>query len=413
VSSAVISNGEGSVKVGAAFVAALALAQIGAFLSFMPLLSILAPLKAEQIDPAHKTQLLAHFSFWGALVAAATNITVGALSDRTRSRFGRRRPWMVVGVAGTVAGYAVIMQARDAVGFVAGALTFQAGLNLFFSPLVALMADRVPHAQKGAVAAYLGLAPPIGTIVGASLAATALPDERLRYVAIAGLLVLAVAPLLALAGERATGDHILRLAPRSPPVGPRSPPSRDLLIAGTSRLLLQLAVSVVSLFTLFNLQDRGVAPPGLSPAAFLSLLMILASVVQIAASLTGGHLSDHLGRRKPFVLAAGLLLATSALLIAAIPSWPVAVGAFALFGAGFGLYNTVDTALVAQVLPSADDAGRDLGFVNLANVAPQLLAPLLALWLLRDDQGYPALYGLAASSAAIGGWLVLRLRTVA
>ena len=51
---------------------------------------------------------------------------------------------------------------RDVIN--AGAVTFQLGLNLLFSPLVALMPDRVPHRQKGVVAAYLGLAPPVGTI---------------------------------------------------------------------------------------------------------------------------------------------------------------------------------------------------------------------------------------------------------
>lgn len=412
MANAVFSNADHPVKVGGAFVAALALAQIGAFLSFMPLLSILAPLKAEDIDPAHKTQLLAHFSFWGALVAAGTNIAVGALSDRTRSRFGRRRPWIALGVGATVAGYFVIMQAKDALGFVAGALTFQAGLNLFFAPLVALMADRVPHGQKGTVAGYLGLAPPIGVIVGAALAATTLPDERIRYAAIAVLLVLAVSPLLVFAGEQATGPDVLRLAPRPRATQASTPIGRELVIAGGSRLLLQLPVSLVSLFTLFNLQDRGVAPPGLSPATFLPLLMILASGVQIAASLVGGRLSDRLERRKPFVLAAGLLLAGATLTIALVPNWPAAVAAFVLFGAGFGLYTTVDTALIAQVLPSAEDAGRDLGLLNLANVTPQLAAPGLALWLLRDGGGYATLYLIAAASAAAGGVLVLRLRTV-
>ena len=196
------------------------------------------------------------------------------------------------------------------------------------------------------------------------------------------------------------------------PRASRRRPSRDLLIAGASRLLLQLPISIISLFTLFNLQDRTVAPPGLTPAAFLPLLMILASGVQIAFSLAGGYLSDHLNRRKAFVTGAGLLLAAATLTLALVPAWPAAVAAFVLFGAGFGLYTTVDTALIAQILPSADDAGRDLGFLNLANVAPQLIAPSLALWLLKDEAGYGPLYAIAAVSAATGGWLVLRLRTV-
>jgi len=90
-SAVIVEREQTSPPVGAAFIAALTLAQVGAFLSFTPLLSILAPLKAAEIDPAHKAVILAQVGFWGALVAGAANIMVGVLSDRTRSRFGRRR----------------------------------------------------------------------------------------------------------------------------------------------------------------------------------------------------------------------------------------------------------------------------------------------------------------------------------
>ena len=45
--------------VGPAFIAALTLAQIGAFMSFMPLLQILLPLKVAAIDPSHRAVTLA------------------------------------------------------------------------------------------------------------------------------------------------------------------------------------------------------------------------------------------------------------------------------------------------------------------------------------------------------------------
>lgn len=398
--------------VSAGFIAALALAQVGAFLSFTPLLAILAPLKAAEIDPAGKAALMSAVSFWGAAVAGLSNIAAGMLSDRTLSRFGRRRPWLALGLTGTALSYFVIMAADAAAELIFGALLFQLCLNLLFGPLVALLADRVPDAQKGRAAAFLGLAPPIGALAGAALAGLVLPGEGVRYGVIAGLLVAATLPLLA-AREPPTGEGLFALA-RGPSraAGLRRTFSRDFALAWASRLLMQLAITVVMIFSLFSLQDRVTPPAALAPEALLSLLMVGASLVQIAAGLCAGYLSDRLSRRKPFVLAAGLLLGAATLLMALFPDWRALSLAFVLYGAGFGLYTTVDLALVAQVLPSARDCGRDLGLINLANTLPQMLAPLLGLWLLGGGGGYQGLFLAAAAAATAGGLVVLKVRSV-
>jgi MFS family permease len=396
-----------------AFIAALTLAQVGAFLSFTPLLAILAPLKAAEIDPGQKAAILAQVSFWGAVVAGVANIGVGVLSDRTLSRFGRRRPWLLIGLIGTVASYFVIMRAHTAVDLLGGALLFQLCLNLLFGPLVAMLPDQVPHAQKGRVSAFLGLAPPAGAIAGVSVAGLLLPDEATRYGMIALLLVVSTLPLLAIARDPPTGAGVLRLAPgRLQALDFRRAFGRDFTYAWISRLLMQLAVTVFTLFALFNIQDRVHIPAGWTPEGFLSLMIVAASLVQVATSLVGGFLSDRWGRRKPFVLTAGLLLAVATLLMALGADWRVVVCAFAIFGAGFGLYTTVDIALVTQVLTSRRDAGRDLGLINLANTIPQMLAPLLGLWLVGALGVYAALYLVAAVAAAAGGGLVLGVRSV-
>jgi MFS family permease len=171
-------------------------------------------------------------------------------------------------------------------------------------------------------------------------------------------------------------------------------------------------VTVFTLFALFNIQDRVHIPAAWTAEGFLSLMIVTASLVQVATSLVGGFLSDRWGRRKPFVLAAGVLLAAATLLMAVGSDWRVVVWAFAIFGAGFGLYTTVDVALVTQVLTSRRDAGRDLGLINLANTIPQMLAPLLGLWLVGTLGVYAALYLVAAVAAAAGGGLVLGVRSV-
>lgn len=394
----------------AAFIAALATAQVGAFLSFMPLLSILAPLKAAAIDPDGKAWILAQVGFWGALVAGGANILAGALSDSTRSRFGRRRPWILIGLIGTATSYLLIMRADSTGALVGGVLLFQFCLNLLFGPLVALLADSVPPAQRGRASAFIGLAPPAGAMIGALLAGVALPQEEVRYAAIAALLVAATIPVLLLARETPTGEGILQLVDGRRATPRRFRMSRDFAVTWLSRLLIQGGITIVSLFTLFNIQARVAPPGGLAPEALLGLLVVGSCCAQATASLVGGFLSDHLKRRKAFVLCAGLLVAVACAALAFGPDWRTMAVAFAVFGLGYGLFTTVDAALITEVLPSDHDAGRDLGLSNLANTLPQMFAPVLGAALLQTAAGYSWLYLLAGVAAGVGGLLVIAVR---
>lgn len=400
--------------VSGAFIAGLTLAQVGAFLSFTPLLSILVPLKAAAIDPVNKAAIMAEVSLWAAVVAGLANLLAGAVSDRTLSRFGRRRPWIAMGLAGTVASYLVIMAADEYWGLLAGLLIFQLCFNFLFGPLLAILPDQVPDAQKGRVSAFAGLAPPLGAVFGVVLTGVLLPTEAMRYAAIAFILVIAIGPFVAFARDPPSAERTwLRLTPRPLQFAVINPVAYpDFAAAWLSRLLMQLTLSVVSIFALFYLQDRVRGAPGPSAEAGLALLIVVATVFHIATSLAGGFLSDRWGRRKPFVIAGGLFLAAGTLILALAPVWPATLVAYALYGCGFGLYQTVDAALVAQVLPSLRDAGRDLGVLNLANTIPQILAPILGLWLLGGSQNYTALFALAAISALLGAVVVNRIRSV-
>lgn len=59
--------------------------------------SLYLPALIQHLDAANKVSLVALFSTMGMIVAAISNMVAGALSDRTRSRFGKRAPWIVVG----------------------------------------------------------------------------------------------------------------------------------------------------------------------------------------------------------------------------------------------------------------------------------------------------------------------------
>jgi MFS family permease len=108
----------------------------------------------------------------------------------------------------------------------------------------------------------------------------------------------------------------------------------------------------------------------------------------------------------------GVVMAVAALMLAAWPVWPVAMVAAAVLGAGYGVYVAVDAALITQVLPRAANRAKDLGVINIANSAPQVLGPALSAPIVVHLGGYPVLYAVTALVTLAGSVLVWQIRSV-
>lgn len=405
--------------VRANFIAAYTLAQVGAFVSFQPLLQVLLPLKAASIDHASKAVVLSQVAFYGAIAASIANLLAGAISDRTTSRFGRRRPWMVVGAIGASLAYLAIMNAKTPLALIGGVILFQLTFNLCFSALVAVMPDRVPDTQKGMVAAFLSLGNPIGTAAGAVIIGGLLVVEWQRYAVISAALLLGLAPF------------VLRL--KDPPlakvdvppfhlrefiaglwVSPRKHP--DFAFAWAGRFMVLVALSLVQSYMLYFLQDVVDYPrlfPGHRSEEGLAILATVSTVFNVVCAMVGGVLSDRMQRRKLFAFGAALTIAASMVVFSLTSNWHVLLAAYVVYGCGAGCYSAVDIALVTQVLPSQRDAGKDLGVINLANTLPQALAPALAVWSLGPTHvNFQLFFLMAAGLALAGGLAILPIRGV-
>lgn len=403
-------EGGPAARVGAQFIATLTLAYIGAFIAFVPLLSLLVPLQALALAPADKIGLLSVVTLWGALVASAANMAVGWASDRTRHRLGRRRPWIIAGLVGVILAYAFIATAATPTALVAGVMLFQLAFNMMFAPLTAVLADRVPDRQKGRVAAFLGLGAPMGAASGVLITVPFLADTAARMTVLGVLVVACLLPLL--------------LTYRDPPAviipahRPRALPtlSRDFGFAWISRFCLQIAASVVNAYMLFYLADYARYAqrfPGSTVESGLARLITLSTALVLVSGFLGGLASDRFNQRRGFILLASGLMATGLSVFAGWPTWPGPLIGYSLYGIGFGVYTTVDAALVAQVLPSRQDTARDLGIMNLTNTLPAVLAPGLVLVTLgADRQAWPHLMGAITLFALVGGIAVLGVRRV-
>lgn len=394
------------------FLAGLTLAQTGVFIAFVPLLNFLLPLQAASIDPAARIILLSQTAFWGGLVSGGANILFGMLSDRTPGPFGRRRPWVVVGLVIILISYLMIFNARTGLSLIVAVIVFQAGLNALFAPLNALLPDMVPHRQKGFVASLLGLAHPIATLFTALVMAIWLTDTTTRFLVLAGTVVVLVFPMLLTTRE-----------PRPEGRTRRSGPSlgallnRDFVVAFSSRLLVQVAITLNALYLLFYVQGSTALADRFSGQALEAIfgwLLAAHTVTALLAGFIGGLWSDRLGRRKVFIFVSGCLMATGMVTLVAAPAWPGPLFGQVIFGAGLGLFSTVDLALVTQILPRRAYAGGDLGLMNLANSLPQVAAPSLGILIIHlgGAAGLSWTFLIAAGFAVVGGGVIAFVRGV-
>ncbi|AZM53168.1 MFS transporter [Streptomyces sp. WAC 01529] len=400
-------------RVGGGWTGALSLANGAIWVGWYGPLQILLAAQAEELAPAgtSKETVLAWVTGVGAVVSLAANPLFGAVSDRTTSRWGRRTPWIVAGTAGGAASLLLLSAAESVWAMAAGWCLVQLTLNAAFAAVTAAVPDQVPRGQRGAVGGWLGAAQLLGVVVGTGLATLA-GSTVAGYAACAVFTVAGVLPYVV-----RHQDPRLDAADRPPWnrrrflagfwLSPRRHP--DLAWAWLTRFLINVSNSVVLLYLLYFLRDR---LHRADPEQGVLILTAVNGATMLATVVVGGVWSDRVGRRKPFVIWAGSLMAAATGLLALWQTWPGAIVAAALLGVGFGVFTSVDFALMTDVLPSSLDRGKDLGVINIANSLPQVAAPALAAPIVTHLGGYRALYLTAAVIGLAGAVLVTRIRGV-
>ncbi|GAB2718357.1 MFS transporter [Kitasatospora kifunensis] len=389
------------------------MANLGVFLGFFTPIQILLPMQLEQLDAAHKAALLSWVTGTGALVAMLVNPLAGAVSDRTTSRFGRRRPWILAGALLGAGGLVLTAGQHGLPGIIAGWAVAQAGLNIMLAGVTAPVADQVPLSQRALVSGWTGISQSLGLVVGAVLV-TALADSVVAGYALTAVVTVALAlpfvlgspdPVLA---PQARAPFDLRALVAGYWVSPRRYP--DFGWAWLTRFLINLGNAIGTLYLLYYLTDAVHYP---SPDSGVLILTALYTLAALLTAIPAGAISDRTGRRRSLVVASCVVMAAAALLLALVHSWPATVVAAAVLGAGYGIYLAVDQALVTQVLPAAADRAKDLGVINIANSGPQVLAPALAAPVVAHLGGYGGLYALTAVVTLLAAVLVHRIRGVA
>lgn len=416
-----------AVEIPAGFVRRLAAAQFGMFMAMLaPALGGLSVKIQHLANLSAAPALLGIVAASGTAVGMLTQPIAGRLSDRCRSRFGRRRPFIAGGALGLVLSLLGCAMAPNVLVLLLAWCLALGSANFALAALGASVVDNVPSTKRGGTMGVVVAVMSLGMLTGTLLIAS-LPNDFLRFL-VPGLAALpfvlwfawklndpqqqnaAQAPLRA--RDFLTAFHF---SPRQ---------HRDFTRAWAGSFFFSLGFGSFNAYlTLFLATSFGMTAVE-EQLRFNLFANAIHAFAFVGAAIVGGRLSDRHRGRKPFLILAALVMSASLLSVAATPtlgSQGLAVLLITELGIGFaaGLFIPVNSAMSMHLLPDPEQSAKYLGVYNLSSQLPNALAPITAGLVIIPvgnavmGNGYSLLFALGGGFCAIGAGFVRSIRAAA
>lgn len=377
--------------------------------------SFIIPLRLKELV-ANPAAVLSVNGIVSSICSLVANFVFGNLSDRTRSRFGRRTPWIVIGsVVGGIFMFLTGIAPNAALMVIYYGLAM-VGLNIMIAPFVAMLSDRIPKNIRGTMSACYGAGSTIGGPIGTLLASKLVNNVTLSSI-LAGLFMLA------------SGIVVVLLVPREPSADYLPKPKndwKDLLVsfrppkfkenidfykAFVGRLCMLMAYQMITAYQLYIVTDY-IGLKTAPAAQVISIMSVITMVVSLIGPAVSGPLSDITGRRKIPVLIASVLFALGIAFPWVFRSTMGMYAYAAIAGLGYGVYSSVDQALNVDVLHNSPSAGKDLGFLNLATTIGQMIGPVVTASIVTITGGYAAAFTVSIIAAVLGSVFIMSIKGV-
>lgn len=375
------------------------------------LLAIVIPTQLLLFVPSNKVGGVEQATVLSWLVMAAAIVSllmpplIGTLSDRTRGKLGRRRPYLLIGGILVICSTPLLVTDTTIVYFIAGLALLHVGTNIINPAYQSLVPDCVPEPQRGVASGYVGGLTILGSMASLGLAAYLLGGinqhafnaDLLRYNA--GIYYIVTAALLTV-GIVITVLSVHELPYKHIPssiehkktaantawrfvhhwVEPWR--SYNFSIVFLTRTAIMLGITMFMTYVEYYFARVQNISNFVATTALIAVLALGGGVV---SGILSGVLSDRMKRRAPVVCVATLFMAATAFVFVMAPGnlnlwlWPLGI----LFGLGYGAFSGVDWALTIDALPSLKEAGKHLGLWNASTTLPAIIAPLLGNLIIR------------------------------
>ena len=402
---------------------------------------IIPDLVLQLVGREHKGVAVSVLEGIGSLMAIVWQPVVGAFSDRTQTRWGRRRPFIVVGTAGDVLFLIGLALSGSFWLVLLFYFLLQTASNTAQGPYQGLMPDVVPESQRGTASGYYGISNAVGLLAGTVGAGFILAHfgRIAAILSICVLLIVTMVPTVLLIPDRAQPKHEpfkgLKDAIKTTFGRPLQLPSFMWLMA--SRLLFLMGLVGIQTFVFFYFNDVFFGGDRQATIKATYTLLGLVIITSFVVALPSAWASDRLGRR-PFILVGGLIGAAGLLMLMfsnyqLLPAQIVQPLAQALkvpelaaqatlvgvlIGIGYGLFYSVDWAFIQDVIPR-DEAGLFMGFSNIATAGSGIIARFVGGFLLDPFNagphilglpgGYPVIFSVFCAWLLIGALLILKV----
>jgi MFS family permease len=389
------------------------------------LLIVIVPSQMKRVAPEAPATAISWVMGVGSITALIVPLIIGPLSDRCMSRWGRRRPSMLAGVAVNLVGLAMVWLAgatRDLPLYVIGYLVTNSGNNIATGSYSGIIPDIVPESQHGEASGWMAGMSQLGTILGVFAAGRLMDAGQVgaSFVLIAVCLVVFL--LITVLGtreqprDRAPDPMDWRRFLSSLWISPRRYP--DFAWVWGTRFLVVMGLYTVQEFMQYYLTDVMGVPED-HKELFAGYVLGLGLICATVTGLIGGVVSDRVGRKR-VVYVANTVIALTCFGFLFAPSLTWVYVAAAIFGLGYGAYYSVDWALACDVLPDKQGAAaKDMAVWHIALTLPQSVAIPIAGGLLAafgktmaeteigavahyTRAGYTAIFTLAAGFLILG-----------
>ena len=377
--------------------------------------AVLLPEHYKAIEGANPEALVGIVNSFTAVASLVSNLMFGNFSDRSRSRFGRRTPWIVFGAL--LGGVTLFLTGttHNAVLLTIFYCACMVGLNCMIAPLVAILSDRVPSGVRGTMSAFYGagstIGAPVGTMIGALFITNLIPGFAVAGVLmfLGGVVAVVIMPREQSADylpkeEGSLKDVLMSFRP------PKFSTAHDFYKAFAGRFCMLVSYQMISVYQLYIIQNY-IGQSVQQSAVTISVVSSIIMVVSLVGSFISGPVSDLIGRRKVPVIVASVLFAIG---IAMPWIFPSSMGMYlfaGIAGLGYAVYSAVDQALLVDVLPNKEEAGKDLGILNLATTLGQMCGPII-MSAIVVNLGYTFAFPVSIALAIIGCFFIQIIKGV-
>jgi MFS family permease len=398
------------------FILWLVLLNFGSAMAFIVPLSYSLALRIQELAPGHE-EILGYATGIAQTVFILTSPFIGIWSDRTRSRIGRRKPFIIGGVLVGLVGLAIIGVSPNIPLMIVGWTIGMLGWANVGSTVLFIQADQLPDEQRGKVSALTGVAAQVSAIVGIGVVYSVVNVSQFLVFMLPGIVGAILAMFFVFFGTDADSRHLDLPSDRISikkvfgafVFNPRKYP--DFGWNWLGRFIFFVGLYFNTAFgTFFYSQRLGL--PIAEIAGLVAIIGLLGIVAAVVGAIGGGWLSDKLGRRKLFVGIGAGLFAVGAIIEATAYSMPSLILGAVLMNLALAAFGAVDQAIVMAILPDRSEAGRYMAVVQFAQKIPSAFAPILAAAVItigaaEGVKNYTLLYLLGGTLALIGAALII------